>query len=347
MPFRNALLSIERVSTLSFTLLSCCSTGAEGLVVGESEFVDGISFFVNRGLSNHSQRCHFAASVLEGGLFWQGQLPASRHLLLEHGNQLCLVASGRFVVATSEVGADVGEAILLRDLAEGEFGALGDALLEARPERMRREKRGEKFGRPKFGIVRHGAERLRANGSPKVERVAAKDGEVWAAASCDHSKRNSVGWVVGWGALKMQARASARRGPGRRGKRESMFGNGIVGSGTRGANLPSLRSCTRRLVGADGARPSLGAVPALRDPGRSWCDGREAREGLLVSVAVSQAVEGERRAVRTGGAKATCGNDKSGRKGVVGAKRRLWKSRWAASQSYDHCEGLATKEDRG
>ena len=146
--------------------------------MGESKFVEGVSFFVDRDLSDHSQRCHFAALDLNGGLFWQGQLPASSHLLLEHGDQLCLVASGRFVVATGEVGAYVGEAILLRDLAEGEFGALGDAILEARPERMRREKRGEKFGRPELGTGRHGAERLCANGRPKVERVATKDGEI-------------------------------------------------------------------------------------------------------------------------------------------------------------------------
>ena len=88
------------------------------------------------------------------------------------------MASGRFVVVTGEVGAYVGEAILLRDLAEGEFGALGDAILEARPERMRREKRGEKLGRTEFGTGRHGTVRLCANGRPKVERVATKDGDI-------------------------------------------------------------------------------------------------------------------------------------------------------------------------
>ena len=68
------------------------------------------------------------------------------------------------MIATGEVGADVGEAIRLRDLAEGEFGALGDAVLKAAPEGMRREKRGEKFGGSEFGAWRQGTEGLGADG---------------------------------------------------------------------------------------------------------------------------------------------------------------------------------------
>ena len=51
---------------------SCCSAGVEGLVVGESKFADGVSFFIDRDLSDHSQRCYFAALILKVATFGRG-----------------------------------------------------------------------------------------------------------------------------------------------------------------------------------------------------------------------------------------------------------------------------------
>ena len=80
---------------------------------------------------------------------------------------------------TSEVGACVGKSIRLREITEGEFGALGDTILETGPEWMRREKRGEELGQTIFGTGRHGtAERLGTNGRPKVKCIATEDGEI-------------------------------------------------------------------------------------------------------------------------------------------------------------------------
>ena len=101
------------------------------------------------------------------------------------------------MIATGEVGAYVGEAIRLRDLTEREFGTLRDAILEAEPERMRSEVRGEELDREKFGARQQGTERLDTDGRTKV--------------------KNCNGGTQSTGALKMLARASARQGSARRG----------------------------------------------------------------------------------------------------------------------------------
>lgn len=82
------------------------------------------------------------------------------------------------MIATGEIGGDVGESGGGGDVPKGKLGACGYAFGEPRPQRVSREEGGEEAGGAEFGAGRQRAERLGSHGGPQVKTVASKDGQV-------------------------------------------------------------------------------------------------------------------------------------------------------------------------
>ena len=80
------------------------------------------------------QRGHFTARQLESCLLWHQELPTPFYFVLQHLQQLGLVATGRFMMAAGqEGGGDVHKSSSIGNVNEGGFLTLCNPLGEHCP----------------------------------------------------------------------------------------------------------------------------------------------------------------------------------------------------------------------